>query len=278
MCTVHSQLLWKITGKNQTKPSYIFATTPYISTTYIDSIAGIYPRFLDCDIVLGETLLNNIDSESKLFNSAILPKNITLKNYIAETDTAFVKKELYDKLKLNYKDVLALKPSVLINFYKDEIIKQALITGNEIDINSVFQGLAVEKGKPILGVTDFNELIKIISDTVKLKKHADKLVSLMRNNIKFQKEIIQLNTIYKTGNIDKFYQTAFNSEFTYRLPDNRYFATLETTNKQWLQKIQETLKSGNTFIVTDITRLYGEKGLIYLLKNEGYKVTAAIIE
>jgi len=270
--SANSQLFWKITGKNLKKPSYLFATSPYIATTIIDSIPGIFTRFMDCSVVIGETSINKIDYEAKVYNAALLPQNITLKKFISKNDTAFVNKEIKDVLKLNLNEISALKPGIIINFYQDEIIKRTLLTENETDINSVFQSLAAEKGKIVEGVNDAKDYIKQLSDTTNLQEQADKLVTLLTNKDVFQNEILKLSSIYKSGNIEIYYNTALFSKYACHLPDKSFLNDLNKTNLNWISKLNEVIKTENAFIVTDILRLHGENGLIQLLRNDGYKV------
>ncbi|MDO9154845.1 MAG: TraB/GumN family protein [Paludibacter sp.] len=274
LTAVEAQLLWKITGKNLKNPSYIFATSPYISPAYTDSIPGIFKRFTDCEVVISETAMNKIDHEKKIYNAAILPHNITLEKFVTNNDKELIESEILRILKLNLKKISTIKPQIIYNLYRDELIKKTLLINTDLDINSFFQTLASEKGKVVEGVETAEELISNLSDTTHFQQQADQLIALMRNNLVFQKEIIQMSALYKTGNIEKYYNKALESELAQTKPQSEYLSNIEHKNKKWFAKINEVCRSSNAFFVVDIMQLTGEKGLIKLLRTAGYKVDA----
>lgn len=272
-CSAYSQLLWKVTSKNQKNPSYIFASSPYCSSTFTDSIDGIFKRFSDCNVVIGETSMNRIDYDEKVFNASLLPRKKNLGNFISDNDKDFVNKELNSILKLQLADISAIKPAVLFNLYKDELIKRTLfLTTNELDMASVFQTLATDKGKTIIGVIGIDEIISTLSDTTKLKEETDFLIDLMYNRTQFQKEIQELNAFYKTTNLNQYFDLSLQSKFAYRKPDSDFEQKLERTNQKYLEIINQTTKTTTAFIVVDVNQLPGDKGLLKMLKESGYKV------
>jgi len=273
-CSVNSQLLWKITGKDIKNPSYIFAISPYISTNYIDSIPGIFRRFSDCEVIVGETTLNKLDYETQLLNAAIIPQPATLDTYISQEKKQLVTDELLKVLNLEYNEVSGLKPGIISNFYKDEIVRKTLLFTTETELSSIFQSLGTEKGKIIEGVKHIDDMIRELADTTDLHSQAEQLVELIENRSKFVAEIIQMNALYKAGKIENYYQYALRSDFITPKLTESYLNKLEIENLSWLKKIEEVLKTKTAFVVVDMMQLPGEKGLLQLLKNKGYKLTS----
>lgn len=272
-CSGYSQLLWKITGKNLKNPSYIFAISPFISANYTDSIPGIFRRFSDCEVVIGETTLNKLDYETQLLKAALIPQPATLDNYILKEKKQLIKDELLRVLNLQYKEVSALKPAIIANIYKTEIIRNTLLFNTETELSSLFQSLGGDKGKIIDGVKNIDDMIKEMVDTTDLQSQADQLVKLMENRKKFVTEIAQMNVLYKSGKIENYYQYALISDFITPKPTESYLNKLEKENLNWLKKIEEVLKTKTAFVVIDIMQLSGEKGLLQLLRNKGYKLS-----
>jgi uncharacterized protein YbaP (TraB family) len=268
----YSQLLWKITGKNLKNPSYIFAISPFISANYTDSIPGIFRRFSDCEAVIGETILNKIDYETQLLKAALIPQPATLDNYISKEKKQLIRDELLRVLNLQYKEVSALKPAIIANIYKTETIRNTLLFNTETELSSLFQSLGGDKGKIVEGVKNIDDMIKEMVDTTDLQSQADQLVKLMENRKKFVTEIMQMNVLYKAGKIENYYQYALRSDFITPKPTESYLNKLEKENLNWLKKIEEVLKTKTAFVVIDIMQLSGEKGLLHLLKNKGYKL------
>lgn len=174
---------------------------------------------------------------------------------------------------MQYKEVSALKPAIIANIYRTEIIRNTLLFNTETELSSLFQSLGAEKGKIIEGVKNIDDVIKQMVDTTDLQSQADQLVELMENRKKFFAEIMQMNALYKAGKIENYYQYALRSDFITPKPTESYLNKLEKENLNWLKKIEEVLKTKTAFIVVDMMQLSGEKGLLQLLKNKGYKLT-----
>lgn len=271
-CSAYSQLLWKITGKNLKNPSYIFAVSPYINAGYIDSIPGIFRRFSDSEVVIGETSMNKIDNEAQLYKASLLPHPATLDSFIAPENKQLITVELFRVLKLQYHEVSALKPKIITNFYKDEIIRKTLLIENETELSSVFQALGAEKGNLVVGVKNNEDLIKEMADTANLQFQANQLINLMRKNKEFAVEILKMNKLYKSGNIEKYFDEAMKSEFIIPKPADEYLRKIENANIEWVKKIEELIETKTVFAVVDLMQLPGEKGLIQLLRKAGYQV------
>jgi len=78
---LQAQLLWKITGNEHKIPSYIFGTHPLIPVAFLDSVQGLYKAFNECDIVVGEVVINNIEANELLRKAALIPDNKTIKEF-----------------------------------------------------------------------------------------------------------------------------------------------------------------------------------------------------
>ena len=56
-----AQLLWKVSGNNLARPSYILGTYHFAPAAMIDKIPGMQQAFDGCDVVVGE-----LENESML--------------------------------------------------------------------------------------------------------------------------------------------------------------------------------------------------------------------
>ena len=65
-----AQLLWKISGNGLKHPSYLFGTHHLITIQFLDSVPGLFKAFNECETVVGEMVLNNIDVSAKIQQAA----------------------------------------------------------------------------------------------------------------------------------------------------------------------------------------------------------------
>ena len=76
-----AQLLYKISGKGLTAPSYIVGTYHLAEASFVDSIPGMRRAMADCQQVYGELMMNELfapDSLALLQQAMMLPGEMTL--------------------------------------------------------------------------------------------------------------------------------------------------------------------------------------------------------
>lgn len=80
--TAHAQLLWKVTGKELTKPSYVLGTFHLADVAFADSIPGLKEALNASEQVYGELdmrkLLSDPSQVQQMQHAMMLPKDTTL--------------------------------------------------------------------------------------------------------------------------------------------------------------------------------------------------------
>ena len=263
-----AQLLWKITGNGLKQPSYIFGTQDLISIQFLDSVSGLFKAFNECDIVVGETVLNRIDETARIQQAAIMPSHINIKDLLSDEEYKMIDNELKSVMKFGLKEVSIMNPTLILSLYKTEIFKQQTGFKDGTQSDSYFQLVASEKDKKIVGLENVEQQIKSLYGFGTLERQADLLVEAIQHKDKVINEMIQLNKLYKAGKIDELikYSTAMTQEEYAKVIDNR--------NADWLTKIPELLKKSSCFVCVGAIHLGGNNGLIKQLERKGYKVKA----
>ncbi len=80
-----------------------------------------------------------------------------------------------------------------------------------------------------------------------------------------------MQRIYKSQNLDSLYILVQQDG---GMIQEKEASFLGQRNKNWIPKIENNIKNGQVFIAVGAAHLPGENGVIQLLRNKGYKVTA----
>lgn len=269
-----AQLLWKISGKGLSQPSYLFGTHHLIPTNFLDSVPGLFKAFNQCDAVIGEMVMNNIDASDKIAKASMLPQGTTMDSLLNEQDYALVDTELKAMFKIGLKELGLMKPSVIRTMYEMELYRRGINMTEEIQSDSYFQLVAEQKDMKVIGLEDVDTQIALLFGSKDLEREAQLLVETVRQKEKGLKEIETLNTLYKAGKLEELIELAKEQGDPLAMTDAEYDQLVDNRNLDWMELLPGYIQSQPCFIAVGAMHLGGEKGLIRLLKKEGYKVKA----
>ena len=271
---LQAQLLWKVTGNGLKQPSYLFGTHHLFSIQYFDSIPGLFKAFNNCDVVVSEMVINNIDATAKIRQAAVMPDHTTIKDLLNDDEYKLVDIELKSVLKLGLKNVSIMNPSLILTMYEMEIYKKLTGFSDTKQSDSYFQLVAAEKGKKVIGLETVDQQIEVLFGNGTLERQANVLVEAIQHKDKILSEMIQLNKLYKAGKIDELAELSKGKDNITEMTEEEYAKLVDNRNAEWLKKLPSILKDGSSFIAVDAMHLGGKNGLVKQLQKAGYKIKA----
>lgn len=271
---IHAQLLWKISGNGLKHPSYLFGTQNLISIQFLDSVPGLFKAFNECDVVVGETVLNRIDVTGKLQHAAIMPNRMNIKDLLNDGQYKAVDNELKSVMKFSISKVSIMNPTLIRNLYKTEIYKNYTGFKDDRQSDSYFQLVAAEKNKKILGLETVDQQIKNLYRNSSLERQADILAETALHKDRVLTEMILLNKAYKAGKIEELVDISKAKGNITDMTEEEYTNLIDNRNADWMTKLPAMMKDSSCFITIDAIHLGGRNGLIKHLEKAGYKVKA----
>lgn len=269
-----AQLLWKVTGNGLKHPSYFFGTHDLIGIQFLDSVPELYKAFNDCNVVVGEMVMNNIDATAKIQQAAIMPSHISISDLLDDNQYKLVDKELKSVLKFGLKEVSIMNPSLILKLYEMEIYKNLTGLTDDKQSDSYFQLVAAEKGKEVIGLETTDQQIKILFENGSLERRADLLVETIEQKDKILTEMAQLNKLYKSGKIDELLEFSKNKGNISNITEKEFTELIDNRNTDWMTKLPGMMNTNSCFISVGAIHLGGKNGLIKQLEKAGYKVKA----
>jgi len=258
-----SALLWEITGKKVTSPSYIFGTMHLIPKDDF-----LFPSHLQDKVKSTEVLIMEIGGlsdqikmmehlflkEGNVFDFFSQPQKDSLFQYLNENleiDSATAKMQFG-----------RMKPMALMQLFTQQSFGEAP-KSYEMSLEKI----AKENGMEIQGLETIEEQIAIF-DNMSMEDQVEMIMSSMRSN-EGEDQIKELIEIYLKQDIEKLH-VYMNQDDSGMM--NYRDELLDNRNANWIPLIKKIIKKNSSFIAVGAGHLGGENGVIALLKAEGYSL------
>ncbi|MGB1104469.1 MAG: TraB/GumN family protein [Crocinitomicaceae bacterium] len=260
-----NSLLWRVSGPD-IQTSYLFGTMHMINKEYFT-----FPDFLKSKIEDSETLIMEVDG---------IPNPLTTYQLLSlDTGTvhSYFTKEQHIELLRFMDQEMGLSPEVFDLTYgkmKPFLIMQTITQQYfEADAQSydlIIMALAAENNIPIVGLETTEEQLGFF-DKISRESMADLVMESIYSFEKEQKEMNKLMQLYAKQKVDKLIPLLQKQS-----PEFMEFADifLYDRNKRWIPKLIKEMQKKKSFVAVGAGHLFGEKGVIDLLKKEGYEISA----
>ena len=266
-------LLWKISGKDLPRPSYLLGTLHFKSGEYLDSIPGATIALQSCEQVVGEIPLSDMtELQKQMMQAMMMTSDTTYKMLYSDEDYRFVSEQLVSIMGSGLEQLGMMKPAAIqtavtafayMKYFPD------INLSNTLDIR--IQSEATGEQKPVLGLETIDDQIYVLFGIMTLQRQADVLLCSLKNMDELMTIVPEVINNYDQGNLGKLYQLMENTDVCPSLPSESD-ALNKDRNSAWIKKLPEIMKEKSSFIAVGALHLPGEEGLLNLLEKSGYKV------
>lgn len=281
--TAHAQLLWKVTGKELTKPSYVLGTFHLSDVAFADSIPGLKEALNASEQVYGELdmrkLLSDPSQVQQMQLAMMLPKDTTLDSLLTIEQMKRLNEFLKQYLGADLTNPMLapmkqMKPAAITTQIQMVLAMQIAKGFNpQQQFDTYFQNVANEQQKPVGGLETMDYQLRVLYGAP-LKRQAELLMCLV-DDVDYQKDVLKRT-------IDAYYKQ--NLEAVHKVMEEKRHNTCDSTpeedniliytrNANWASALPALMKTRSTFLAVGCGHLPGERGLISLLQKAGYTVT-----
>lgn len=260
-------LLWKI-EKFGYSPSYLLGTIHSEDPRIINLPPEIQKHYDNASSVSIEIAIT-LPTLFKSIMAMYLP--------VGQTLDTLIQPDKYQQLVEELKDygipeiaVKTIKPAALmmvLSMPKSE-------TGQFLDMMLYFNAQA--QGKPVYGLETAEEQLAIF-DTLELDEQVILLEETL-DQLRIMPALLEkMHQLYLKRNLTEIMNFSYeymSSEKHQRIIDKFMGYIVDQRNLTMLERMKSRLKEGNAFIAVGALHLPGERGLLKLLEQEGFKVTA----
>jgi uncharacterized protein YbaP (TraB family) len=260
-------LLYKVTGKGISKPSYIFGTFHVICPTEMIPLESLDTYLTQTDQLVMEIDMDNPTVMQELTKAVLIPDGKTVKDFLTAEQFSKVDEMVRNALGYSAENIKMVKP-VMLSVLVLTSPKSIGCTTTAYDM--ALMENAVAKQKPVIGLETVESQTQVI-DSRPMEKQAKDLYEMAADFQKSINDLKKLMAAYKARDpeqLQKLTKTQMKDdiEFLTRLLDDR--------NVAWIPKLEAAFKEKPTFVAVGAGHLGGSKGVIKLLRSKGYEVTA----
>ena len=258
-------LLWEITSKDQPKPSYLFGTIHLICPADFSLSDSLKLAITKTEQIALEVDMDDPGMMATMMKTMNMSDGNELKKLITAAD--------YSKLSQFYKDSVGIslamfekvKPFVLMG-----PLFNAVLACQPQSYEMSLVDLAKKQKEEVIGLETIDEQMALF-DSVPYKDQMKVILAMIDSLPQARNEFKGLIELYKSQNINELYKMTLKSEFDL---DGNEELLLFARNQKWIARIQKIITDKPTFFAVGAAHLGGERGVIALLRKEGYMVRA----
>ena len=273
----NAQLLWKISGNGQEKPSYILGTHHLVPLSIKDSIAGL-PQAIDGTAqVYGEVIMSEAMSPEfmqTMQQSMMIAGDTTLQALFTPEQYETVGKVVKENMMADIAMLAKLKPAAITQQLTVILCMKHLGGFNpQEQLDTYFQQQAIQNGKKVGGLETLQSQINVLFNSQTLQRQANLLYCLVSDIDKAMDQTKRLNEAYKAQKLDDMLKLMEERDGNSCDPlPGEMEALLDNRNKAWIEKMPAIMKDAPTLFVVGAGHLPGNNGVLNLLKQTGYSV------
>lgn len=256
-------LLWKISSPEMSAPSYLFGTIhlickdDYIWTEKMNkSLTQAKEVCMEMDMddpsILMEVASGMISAEGKM-----------LSDYFSKEDYALVEQFYKDSLGINISMLATMKPIVL----------QTLITSNVTTCDSTvsyelkISDEAKRQNKEITGLETASEQIALLNK-IPIDSIISDVIKYVKGDLEELEEYHAMIAAYRTQNLPALHELILKA----KEEGDDMNAFLDERNIRWIDRMTDKMDQKSVFFAVGAGHLWGDNGLINLLRSHGYTV------
>ena len=269
-------LLWKISGNNLEKPSFLYGTHHLVPLSFLDSIDGLDEAFMATEQTIGELDMNNMgEMQMQLMMASLMPDGESYDNLLNEEDYKLLDETLKEYVGAGLNQFGQMKPAMLNTLLTVMMYKKLYPSDEEgLSMDEHFQKEARDRYRQTQGLETVQDQIDVLFGSQPIQRQAESLLCTIKNMDYGKKQMDRLMTAYYAQDL-----TAMAKLYEEEDPNNPCPSTEEEKdelnkkrNEKWMDILPEMMSKKPSFIAVGCLHLVGDDGLIKRLQKEGYKV------
>jgi len=257
-------LLWEISGNGLTDTSYLFGTIHIRDKRVFNLGDSTYYAINHSSALFGELDLQDKEEIKKLGASIVMHGDTTLESLLSASD--YIKVKEYCKKHIG---IYALLINKMKPIYTSMMISEHHFKSEEKKpLDMYLQNYALKKRKLVGGLETYQEQMALM-DMVNLPEQAKLLVEQIDHIDEEKKLLERMLQFYLKEDLNAL-DLLLKEDTTMSLDFNQ--AMFDKRNLVMLERMRLNMNRYSCFFAVGAGHLCGDKGLIVLLRNAGYKV------
>lgn len=257
-------LLWQITGPGIIRPSYLFGTMHLLCPDQLVVTEAVEAAIEQTEQIYLEIDMDDPDLHRKMQKGMLLPQGKTLPDYCTPNTFTTIDSFFNYAAHIPTEPYLAYKPMVLM-----QALYVTMLGCQPASWERTISEMAANQHKEILGLETVEmqlELFDSIPFNIQLEWLKEYAVNIAKMTTNFHKMV----EMYQAEQVDSLSQMIKKSpEF-----HEYYDILMDRRNRNWVDQIATLSPEDPVFFAVGAGHLGGKSGVVQLLRDKGFKVTA----
>ena len=256
-------LLWQITGKGLTKPSYLFGTIHMICPEDFSMSDTLKASFARSEKIYLELDMDDPSMPMKTLQLSLM-KDKSLKDLMSKEEYTRLEKFMKDSVGIPLMIFNKMKPFTLMSVLYTKILPCPKMESYE----QSFVTMAANQKKELLGLEKLEDQFAVF-DNIPDTAEARMILNMIDDFENQRREFAKMTEAYKKKDLNALADMINNS------PDMAGYENLllVNRNKNWIPVMEKAMISQSNFFAVGAGHLPGSDGVIFLLRKAGYIVT-----
>ncbi|MEM7105122.1 MAG: TraB/GumN family protein [Bacteroidota bacterium] len=254
-----NSLLWRISKPDLPYVSYVFGTMHVKDKQVFRDIDFVEKTILECQSFAAEFNLDDLDQP--LLDQYLTMEGLRLSQLLKPKYYAKLEKIVLEGTGIQLRFLDNKTPFFIISILTESLFQSEMPEA----LDRYLHEFAKTNEKQILGIEKFSEQIEVLK-RLKLKIQLKSLISIIKNYKNFKRQHFKAAELYLKQDIKALYQSVKKSAKGTRK------ILIFDRNKVMADRIADFAATQSIFCAIGAGHLSGEKGVLRLLKQKGYKI------
>lgn len=277
-----AQLLYKISHNGLDAPSYVIGTFHVAPASYADQISGASEALRAVEQVYGEVDMRSATAAQMANQEAMsIPDGGYIDDYFSEEEMARINAYLRQVMMLDlthpylHEQLGRIRPSILAT---QLVVLQYMSQHPELNPNALidnyFQQEALRQGKRVGGLETIEFQMELLYAPKSVEEEREALLDLVDNNAELVAEMEAMADVYFSMDIEALHELMLAELASGDMTQEEWDSLIVERNHNWCEIMPEIMAERPTLFVVGAGHLFGQEGVLNLLRNAGYKVKA----
>ena len=257
-------LLWEISGNGLEAPSFLYGTIHIISEDDFVMTEATKEKIASAEQVVMELDMDDPKTMMGMMTKISMKDGQTLKKLLSEEDYGLVSDFFRDTLGMNLMLFESMKPFMALS-----VMYPKMLGEKTASYEMEFMKLAKKSSLEILGLESVEDQLGIF-DEIPYEEQAQMLVEFIKGYGSEKGKIEEMVQLYVDKDLKGLYEFSTQSAEMEGYQD----VMLDNRNENWIPKMENMMNDKVSFFAVGAAHLWGPKGVINLLKEQGYTLKA----
>ncbi len=259
---LENSLLWKISGKDITKPSYLYGTI-HLTCDY-KYTEKLRKAFDETERLVLEIDMTDPKLQANMMKLLFMKDGKTIKGLMNDEDYKKLSEFFKEQVGVDLKMFNTMKPFAITA----TLTSKMAVCDNGTAYETEFMKVAKEQKEDVIGLETIEDQMSVF-DQIPYEEQLKSLVEMATSGMEESKESFEEMTKYYNaedleGLLSVMTEQGLEADFQENLVDQR--------NRNWIPLIEKIAAEAPAFIGVGALHLPGEQGVINLLRKQGYTV------